>query len=97
MRCQRDGCNNEVPIGRRKYCGSECAAIVNKIHAAQRSKLYFNRHRPPKTIPRFCLRCRCPFESDGPWNRLCPDCNEENATVAPKNLAHKVMLGDSDD
>jgi len=86
MICQRDGCHNEVPPGRRKYCGEKCAAIVNKQSAAIRSQRYYRTTFTSlkKTYtPRICLSCNRKFRSEGPWNRICPVCSERNANYSP--------------
>lgn len=35
----------------------------------------------PEPEFRDCLKCRRPFPSDGPHNRLCFKCNEENSRL----------------
>lgn len=86
MICQRQGCNRQVPAGRRKYCSEECAAIVNKQSAAIRSQRYYRMtfaKRKKVYTPRICLSCGEEFKSEGPWNRICSDCAQRNAAVAP--------------
>ena len=36
--CQRDGCKNKIPAGKRRYCSSECLKIVNRMKANETSK-----------------------------------------------------------
>ena len=74
MICQRDGCTNVVPPGRRKYCSEEWSA-------ARRSRLRaqaYRRERLVKYAPRTCLCCGSRFLSEGPWNRICAGCSERN-------------------
>lgn len=40
---------------------------------------------------RMCLRCSERFQSEGPWNRICPLCRAVNAHV-PKVLELKLPL-----
>ena len=76
MICNREGCDNEVPAGRRKYCCSQCGKIAHRRMAAL--ELTQNRVRSQDehldVKSRTCLRCNTRFKSDGPWNRLCPKC-----------------------
>lgn len=82
MKCQREGCDQDVPKGRRKYCSAECASIIaHRIAAAasrRHSRTLFG--KPPKDYrPRTCLRCGRAFRSEGPWNRICGDCAVRNS------------------
>ena len=38
---------------------------------------------PMPTEARPCLRCRKPFESEGPHNRLCGSCSNRAGDVSP--------------
>ena len=81
MICQREGCQNVVPPGRRKYCSVECSKIVNRRSAAERSRMRaqaYRRERRVKYAPRMCLSCGHSFLSEGPWNRICGACSERN-------------------
>lgn len=35
-----------------------------------------------KTTKRVCLRCDREFDSEGIYNRICPNCRESNANIA---------------
>lgn len=46
----------------------------------------------PNPAPRRCLKCMKMFPSQSSANRICPDCKESNAALAPldKKRPHKV-------
>ena len=81
MPCARNGCSNEVPPGRRKYCSDACSKAVNSRKAKLRQR---DRHRAayrrrcPDAGKRKCLRCGSWFDSEGWSNRLCLACNDAN-------------------
>jgi hypothetical protein len=39
---------------------------------------------------RLCLSCDRFFLSEGPWNRICPQCSERNIAVPPRAHAAHV-------
>ena len=88
MICKRPGCNNEIPLGRRKYCSSECSKVMNRRTAALRAEEAYRqsiRFRHAKMGVRSCLSCGKMFLSEGPWNRICPNCSERNASVSARS------------
>jgi len=88
MICQRPGCNNPIPPGRRKYCSSECSKIMNRQTAAQRADEAYRKSikfRRAKVSIRTCLSCSKRFLSEGPWNRICPHCSERNSAVSARS------------
>jgi hypothetical protein len=96
MICQRPGCNNKIPSGRRKYCSSECSKTMNRRTAAMRAdEAYKNsiKFRHAKVAVRTCLSCNKRFLSEGPWNRICPNCSERNASVSARSYG--ATLGGS--
>jgi len=87
MICKRPGCNNEIPLGRRKYCSSECSKAMNRKTAAVRAEEAYResiRFRHAKMGIRACLSCGKRFLSEGPWNRICTHCTERNASVSAR-------------
>ncbi len=90
MCCQRPGCGRPVPEGRRKYCCDRCGRVVNRDSATARA-----RRREAAIVAkggnqvgaRICLSCDSPFLSEGPWNRICPQCSERNVAVPPRAMA----------
>lgn len=76
MICQRPGCSNEVPAGRRKYCCEACSRIANRqrVLAAAHVLRMATDGENLDVKPRLCLVCGRHFLSDGPWNRICPRC-----------------------
>jgi len=85
--CQRPGCGNTVPDGRRKYCCDRCGRVVNRDSAtarARRRTMILEAKGGPNVAPRVCLACNRPFLSEGAWNRICPRCNERNSMVSPR-------------
>ena len=44
---------------------------------------------PKNATRRACLKCGAHFPSAGPWNRICPHCDEVNSMVRDLN-AFKV-------
>jgi len=94
-RCSLEGCENEVPMGRRKYCSERCAQAANSRMSARRQRkrlMALSRERLPQhdyRARRSCLVCDEQFDSEGPWNRICPRCAE--------NQRHRaaMMSGDA--
>ena len=85
MICQREGCELEVPPGRRRWCSDACgsrfhhekeAAQKRAITAQERTAA--SQRRPAARI-RICLGCDRPFRSTGPGNRFCGRCRGGNA------------------
>ena len=90
MRCQRIGCGNPIPEGRRKYCSDRCARVVNRDSAAARSRrrtAALAAKGGPHVAARLCLSCDRSFLSEGPWNRICPRCGERNVSLPPRASA----------
>ena len=91
MICQRDGCENTVPATRRKYCGAECARIMNRIFTNEWGKVRRRNAREqvatmsPQRKKRVCLGLDCGrlFWSEGPWNRMCRKCKDKRERLAP--------------
>ena len=80
MICQREGCENNVPDGRARYCSPECAHEANKARSRKRAKQLATerlRTMSPHRKMRTCLGPGCyrRFMSEGPWNRICPQCS----------------------
>jgi predicted nucleic acid-binding Zn ribbon protein len=74
--CERPGCNHEVPYGRRKYCSDACGRSTNRNKAAAVAlavRLNVENENFDVKVRR-CLCCGTPFQSDGPWNRICSRC-----------------------
>ena len=87
MICERSGCTNEVPPGRRKYCSTECGKWVNRRSdndGAQFGPILCK--RSTKMGIRTCLVCDKKFLSEGPWNRICPACS--GSSVVARNAHH---------
>ncbi len=86
--CARDGCIKPVPKGKKKYCSSECAKYMNRRWAAARSRERYLAAaasvRRAKTGLRACLSCARSFLSEGPWNRICPQCAERNDLISSR-------------
>jgi Zn finger protein HypA/HybF involved in hydrogenase expression len=40
------------------------------------------KRRKKRKSKRVCLRCDREFQSDGIYNRICPNCQESNANIA---------------
>ena len=96
MICKRPGCNNEIPLGRRKYCSSECSKIMNRKTAAMRAEEAYRqsiKFRHAKMGIRSCLSCNKMFLSEGPWNRICPNCSERNASVSARSYGASLRGG----
>jgi len=96
MICKRPGCNNEIPLGRRKYCSSECSKVMNRKTAALRAEEAYKqsiKFRHAKMGIRSCLCCGKMFLSEGPWNRICLNCSERNASVSAKSYGASVRGG----
>ncbi|NQT20078.1 MAG: hypothetical protein HQ592_10270 [Planctomycetes bacterium] len=96
MNCKRPGCKSEIPVGRRKYCSSECSKIMNRKTAALRAdEAYRNsiKFRHTKMGVRRCLSCGKDFLSEGPWNRICPHCSERNASVSVRSFGASMGGG----
>ena len=96
MICKRPGCNNEIPFGRRKYCSSECSKVMNRKTAALRAEEAYKqsiKFRHAKMGIRSCLSCNKMFLSEGPWNRICSNCSERNASVSAKSYGSSVRGG----
>ncbi len=88
MICQRSGCTNEVPPGRRKYCSTECGKIVNRRSPVDEDLARYSailRKRSTKISLRVCLVCDKKFLSEGPWNRICPACNGRNILLSSRS------------
>ncbi len=96
MTCQRPGCNNPIPPGRRKYCSDRCARIVNRDSAearARRRAAAILAKGGREVRKRLCLGCGRYFLSEGPWNRICPRCSERNMSAAPRAIGLHVGFG----
>jgi len=88
--CQRNRCGAPVPDGRRKYCSDRCARIVNRDSAAARARrraAAIEAKGGPHVAMRLCLSCSRLFLSEGPWNRICPNCAERNLAAPPRASA----------
>ncbi len=95
MLCQRPRCGAPVPEGRRKYCSDRCARIVNRDSAAARARrrsAAIEAKGGPHVAVRLCLSCDRPFMSEGPWNRICPNCSERNVAAPPRASAVHIGL-----
>jgi len=87
--CKREKCQNYVPLGRKKYCCEECSREANKKVAIKRAEEERKAGIEYRLIklnikPRTCLKCNKIFMSNGPYNRICPDCNEKNSFLSHK-------------
>lgn len=95
MLCQRPRCGAHVPDGRRKYCSDRCARIVNRDSSAARARrraAAIEAKGGPHVATRVCLSCNRFFLSEGPWNRICPNCTERNVAAPPRASAVHVGL-----
>ena len=95
MLCQRPGCGRPVPEGRRKYCCDRCGRIVNRDSAvarARRREAVLAAKGGDQVGTRTCLSCNRPFLSEGPWNRICPQCGERNVAIPPRATAAHIGL-----
>lgn len=78
-KCQREGCENPIPDGRRKYCCNECGIIANRASERARQKeeaqevARAKAEREDRKV-RVCLRCGKSFQSSWPGNRRCSTC-----------------------
>ena len=90
--CARPGCGRPLPKGRRKWCSDECwrasrwnkeasrRVYTKKLDAEAAARLR------PRACPKMvrCLRCSTDghdvmFVSEGPWNRICPNCKKNDS------------------
>lgn len=95
MICQRPGCGKPVPEGRRKYCSDRCGRMVNRDSAAARARrrqAALAARGGARVGVRVCLSCDRPFLSEGPWNRICPQCSERNVAAPPRATAAHVGI-----
>ena len=81
--CQREGCDNLVPVGRRKFCSTPCSKRATRNRASRErfgggtetgfDELETARYQAKFMRPKYrqCLICGRKFWSDGPWNRVC--------------------------
>lgn len=77
--------------GRQKRC-PDCATDRNRENARRRAawKRALERELKPQRTdprPRTCLSCGKVFDSDGPGNRICPECRSKQAEVSPHATA----------
>jgi molybdopterin-guanine dinucleotide biosynthesis protein A len=64
--------------------------MVNRDSAvarARRRTVAIEAKGGPQVALRVCLSCDSPFLSEGPWNRICPQCNERNLAAPPRAAA----------
>jgi len=82
MKCAREGCENPLPEGQRKYCSVYCRELANRQRVSRKHK----REDTPPSLRlrqqkhRICLGCNEEFLSTGPWNRFCPHCKQKNVS-----------------
>ena len=84
MKCQRSGCDQQVPRNRRKYCSDQCRykAMVERRARSRKRRINVGPNgRGSQVKPRTCLGCGVEFLSEGPWNRLCDSCAHRNASI----------------
>lgn len=85
--CQRKGCTNRVPPGRRKYCSTRCSKIANRDRARENERpVPLPRSRKGEVKQRQCLRCNKWFRSQHRGNWICKTCQrkaEHGTPVAP--------------
>ncbi len=87
MICQLPGCEESVPEGRRKYCSNNCAKEGNRIKTREtKEKKRVLEALGAEVGQRTCLSCDKPFLSEGPWNRICPRCEEGNSSTPPRAI-----------
>ena len=48
--------------------------------------------RGPQARPRVCLVCGEEFPSEGPWNRICPDCDKGRDSMPPRAVPKRCLL-----
>ena len=85
--CDREGCGNDLPPGRRKYCCTECSRIVNREGSRERGRQRTTRERARYVIKECGTHdCTRKYKTRYPRSEhYCRDCRERINRLGQKH------------